>query len=216
MIEKFDIYDMVTTILHGTLFVASCIVLSPKTTRVLATLNMPETISATIFICTAYFAGQVITAISSIIQPFLFWTWGGKPSDRIFVGAFPESYLSPDFVETAIASLRNASPKGSSNTSLFSKAMAIARKADGSLSERHNRMYAYNRVALVNTFLISLVFIHSCFYGLCMSCNSKTITCIGIGLVSLVFIHWYRAKQRAFYYVREVLVVAERELAGGV
>ena len=145
MIDKFDIYDIVTSLLHGTLFLVASVVLFPKTISVVRPLEISEVVMSAMFISGAYFLGQAITSISSLLQPFLFWTWGGMPSKIVFGGRFPEKYLSADLIGLAKKALQKSSDVKLSDAALFNKAMGIARKAEGSLSERHNQMYAYNR-----------------------------------------------------------------------
>lgn len=216
MIEKLSIYDLMTSVLHGTIFLVAVLMLFPQIINILHPVEVPEILLSVIFVCITYFWGQVITSISSIMQSLLFLTWGGKPSERVFKGKFPQKYLSLDLINLAKKELQKTSDMELSDDTLFYKAMSIARKADGSLSERHNQKYAYNRVALCNILLIFGLFVISCFYGLCANINTGkfVITLVVFGL--FLILHWYRAKQSAFYYVREVLVVAERELSRGV
>ena len=216
MIERIDIYDAMTSLLHGTLFLATSFVLFPQVINVVHPLEAFEVLQSIIFICIAYFLGQIITSISSFTQPLLFWTWGGMPSAIVFSGHFPEKYLAADVIDLAKNALQKTSDIKLSDAALFSKAMGIARKVEGSLSERHNQMYAYNRTALTDLILMLGLFVISCFCGLCKDFGAGRIVAIFVVLGMLLILHWYRAKQRAFYYVREVIVVAERELSGGV
>lgn len=216
MLEKIDIYDVVTSLLHGTLFLVAGLVLFPQIAKVSHPLGSSEFLSSIAFISIAYFVGQVITSLSSMIQPFLFLTWGGMPSKLAFQGSIPDKYLSCDMAELARSTIQKTASMPLSDAAIFSKATGIARKAEGSLVERHNRMYAYNRAAFCNLLLISSLFALSCRYGLCKSYSFLQIVGMAIGFLLLLLLHWYRAKQRAFYFVREILVVAERELSGGV
>lgn len=216
MLEKLDLYDVVTSLLHGTLLLASGLVLFPQAMDFVRHIELPEIVLSIMFVSTAYFFGQVITALSSMIQPFLFWTWGGMPSKRVFSEQFPEKYLSSDLINRAKDALQRTSDVKLSDAALFSKAMAVARKAEGSLSERHNQMYAYNRTTLINLILILGLFVCSFFGGICKDFSVCRIIIVSVGFVLLLILHWHRARQRSFYYVREVLVVAERELSGGV
>ena len=90
MLEKFDFYDVVTSLLHGTLFLAASLVLFPQVMDRVRPLEISEIVVSIMFVSISYFFGQVITTISSILQPFLFWTWGGMPSRLVFNGQFPE------------------------------------------------------------------------------------------------------------------------------
>jgi hypothetical protein len=216
MLEKIDIYDAMTSLMHGTLFLMAGYALFPYAMKMISPLEVSEFASSIAFVCIAYFVGQVITSVSSMIQPFLFWTWGGMPSKLAFEGKIPDKYLSYDTVKLVRAALQKTSQNNLSDSAIFNKAMSIARKADGSLSERHNRMYAYNRVTFCNLILVLALFVLSCFYGQGKGLCCAQIICIVIGFLFMLLLHWHRAKQRAFYYVREVIVVAEREVSGGV
>ena len=214
MLEKIEIYDAITSLLHGTVFIIVSFVLFPQLMNVISPLEVSQIVTSIGFISIAFFVGQIIISVSSLMQPFLFWTWGGMPSKQAFDGKLSDKYLPSDMIQLARAALQKLSQTKLSDTALFCKAMSIARKAEGSLSECHNQMYAYNRAAFCNLILISGLFAMSCLYGICKSFGSGRIISIATGFFLLLLLHWYRAKQRAFYYVREVLVVAERELSG--
>lgn len=216
MIEKIDIYDIVTSLVQGSLFVMACLVLFPQCLDAMRILAVPEIVATLMFVSLTYFIGQSIVAVSSILQKALFFTWGGAPSERVFNGRFPKKYLSPDMIDHVREVLERTSFVELSDGALFLKASGIARAAKGSLSERHNQMYAYNRVTITNLLLVIGLVILSRFEGLGANI-SPTGFALFLGVtVFLLILHWIRARQRAFYYVREVLVVAERELEGGV
>ena len=215
MLEKLELHDVVTALLHGTLLIGATVVLFPKLLDFIGMSDLPEGIPTLFFLFWAYFIGQVLVALSSFSQDLLYRTWGGKPSDHVFDGTFPEKYLPADSIKSAKCALQKRFGEHFSDRALFSVAMGIARKAEGSLSERHNQMYSYNRVCLTNLLIVSCLFAVSCFRGRCATLTGWEILVVAGGLLVLVFLHWYRAKQRAHYYVSEVVRVAERELAGG-
>ena len=214
MLEKLELHDVVTALLHGTLLMGVTLVLFPKVVDSIGIPNLPEGIPTLFFLFGAYFIGQVLVALSSLGQGLLYKTWGGKPSDHVFDGTFPEKYLPADSIKSAKCALQKRYGENFSGKALFSAAMGIARKAEGSLSERHNQMYSYNRVCLTNLLIVSCLFALSCFRGRCATLTGWEILVVAGGLLGLVLLHWYRAKQRAHYYASEVVRVAERELAG--
>lgn len=215
MLEKFEIHDIVTALLHGTLLMGITAVLFPNLLAFVEIPDLPEGIPTLFFLFAAYFSGQVIVAISSFTQGLLYRTWRGKPSEQVFDGYWPEKYLNADSIKSAKLALQRVCGEACSDKALFSRAMGIARKAEGSISERHNQMYSYNRVCLTNLLIVSCLFALSCFWGRCATLTCGEIGIVAVALLGLLVLHWYRAKQRAFYFVSEVLRVAERELAGG-
>ena len=216
MLEKIDIYDIVTSFVHGTLFVMACLVLFPQCLDVVRILAVPEIVATLMFVSLTYFLGQSIVAVSSILQKALFWTWGGTPSECVFNGRFPKKYLSSDMIDHVREVLKRTTSDELSDEALFLKASGIARASKGSLSERHNQMYAYNRVTITNLLLVIGLVILSRFEGLGANISLTGFALLLGVLVLLLILHWIRARQRAFYYVREVLVAAERGLEGGV
>lgn len=215
MLEKLELHDVVTALLHGTLLMGATVVLFPEVVACARIPEFPEGIPTLLFLFAAYFLGQVLVALSSFGQDFLYCTWGGKPSDQVFDGAFPEKYLSSDSIKSAKRALQKICGNDCAGKALFSKAKGIARKAEGSLSERQNQMYSYNRVCLATLFVVAGLFAMSCRWGRCASMTCGTRFMVWCALLGLLWLHWYRAKQRAFYYVSEVLRVAEREISRG-
>lgn len=212
MLEHFDLYDITTSLLHGVLILAALLFLFPQLNETLNLLSLPESLSVIIFISIAYVTGQIITIISSLSENLLFITFGGKPSDKVFIGKFPVEHLPMGIVSSAKEKLQKSLGGTSSDSALFLKAASIARKAEGSWSEIHNRMYAFNRSAIITYLAILSLFIISCFYGRFVSYTCCQKFWIVIGFIIVILLHWKRAKQRALYYVREVIIVSEREL----
>lgn len=213
MLERFDLYDITTSLLHGVLLLAALIFLFPQLNETVNLSQLSESFSVIIFISIAYVTGQIITTVSSLFQFLLFWTFGGKPSDKVFSGKFPVEYLPRDIVSSAKEKLQKSLGVTASDSALFLKAASIAKKAEGSLSELHNRMYAFNRSAVMTDLAILCLFIISWFYGRFVPYSCCQKFWIVIGFIIVIFLHWNRARQRALYYVREVIIVSERELS---
>lgn len=212
MIEKLDLYDVLTALLHGVLFMTYCCTLFPSLQTSVQNIALPESVLIVMFVATAYFIGQTLSVLSNMLERPLFLTWGGKPSDITLKRQKSSPYINRDTVVLALEKLRQKYGDDTSTEALFAAAMTIARSAEGSLSERHNRMYAYYRMTIANLILCSGVFALSCFRGIGVDMSIGT-RCLLLGLLLvLIALHWFRAKQRAFYFVREVLLVAVREL----
>jgi len=102
-----------------------------------------------------------------------------------------------------------------SDRSLFLYAMQRAETSGNTRVAKFNGLYAYHR-AMLALLLISLcVILASMWWGTLKHwfCQDK------VGLVAvdmlLLAVFWVRAKQRGFYYVREVLSTTERLLDAG-
>lgn len=141
----------------------------------------------------AFLIGYFVNTFSSWIEDLLFWTWGGKPSVRILEGQ--QIWKVKFFAfEEAKRKLReqseSANPK---NEELFYIAL---RDATG--NEKVNAMntsYIFSRVILVT------IIICVCLY---MISGFITLSTVSLS-VFFIFVAWLRCKQRAYYFVREVL-----------
>jgi hypothetical protein len=157
----------------------------------------------------ALFLGQVINALGSLVEPLVFRTWGGRPSDTALVDGLGK--LFPEDSATRIkAKLSKAVGEGSSEHSLFLYAMQRAETQESSRARSFNMLYAYHRSLLVLAFLAAvMLFVSMCCAAVSAWSTGQKIGA-GILLVLLLLLIWYRAWQRAAYYVREVLLTAER------
>ena len=143
----------------------------------------------------AFLIGYLVNTISSWLEDFYFWTWGGKPSDRLLNGKdiwkvnFYHSRKAKELLQ-----IESSNPNAS-NDELFSIAM---RYGNGQPRvDDFNTMYAFSRV-LLTTALIGSFFLVSSHYKDWQ---------YYIFALSIIFIAWQRCKQRGYYYAREVLNV---------
>ncbi|HEY5367416.1 MAG TPA: hypothetical protein VIJ75_00365 [Hanamia sp.] len=141
----------------------------------------------------AFLLGFLNNTISSWLEDLYFWTWGGKPSNKLLDG---KSVWKVPFYHSAktknllIADCPNQSP---SNDELFSIAM---RKSNGQERvDNFNAMYAFSR-ALLTTVLIATIFLLITHYT---EWQYYALT------IPVFIVLWLRTKQRGYYYAREVL-----------
>ena len=148
----------------------------------------------------AYMIGYFINTISAWSEWLLNWTWGGRPSDQLLKGQQCARIKFSEYEK--ICQLLQKKHRGKNTTidNLFKVAMRISDN-EGRISEM-NGQYAFSRSFLV-AILVSLVILGVEFYS-----N------LGFWFVSalLVLIAWYRAKERGYYYSKEVLNVALNKL----
>lgn len=147
----------------------------------------------------AYVLGYFVNSIGAWTECFLNWTWGGRPSDQLLKG---EKCGRIKFAEQEkiLKLLQNElSDNKASIDDIFKVAM---RKAKNSRRiPEMNGQYAFSRSILIAIF-VSVVILGLEFYQ-----N------IGFWIVSLILIlaSWHRAKERGFYYAKEVLNEALNE-----
>jgi len=141
----------------------------------------------------AFLLGFINNTIASWLEDVYFLTWGGKPSDQLLEGKDiwkVKFYHAAKVKILLVAQTDNTNP---TNDELFSIAM---RKSNGvnTRVDDFNAMYAFSR-ALLTTVLIATIFLIIKHYY-----DWRYYVTI-----PLLFLIWFRTKQRAYYYSREVL-----------
>ena len=98
--------------------------------------------------------------------------------------------------------------------SLFLRAMQLAESAGNARVQRFNSLYAYHRGLITLTLIALAILLASFQWGATAewACGLKFAGFLALLLI--LVLTWHRAKQRAYYYVREVLLTAERVLDG--
>jgi hypothetical protein len=142
----------------------------------------------------AFLLGFINNALASWLEDFYFMTWGGKPSDCLLDGKDVWKIKFYHVVKVKTALLTQTENTNPTNDELFSIAM---RKSNG-LNTRvddFNAMYAFSR-ALLTTLLFATIF---------LLIKHRTDWRYYATVLPLLFIVWFRTKQRAYYYSREVL-----------
>lgn len=139
-------------------------------------------------------------------------SWGGRPSGAAMSGVLGSRYLPTDSSDRIRGKLRNAVSPDASDRSLFLYAMALAEADSGSRSGSFNGAYAYHRALLVSSMLLLGIGVASARYGALRHFSAGVQLALSAVAVALIVLLWHRCRQRAFYYVREVLLTAERLL----
>ena len=209
MLSKFDLYDILSAFIPGALLTASLPILFPQLGLFFNHVSYPESFAVVVLLALAFFLGQLVQALGSLLEPLLFCSWGGSPSDVALSDGL-KGYFPKDSAERISAKLTTAVGPNATSHSLFLYAMQISVKAQSGRASRFNGLYAYHRSLLAGVLVMLALAALATMRGLLASsdCLSKTIIfCL---LVALLGILWYRTKQRASYYVREVLLSAER------
>jgi hypothetical protein len=173
-----------------------------------------STILAVIFIVASYLAGYIVHAVGSWIEPLLWKTWGGRPTQLLFsgnstrlgLGSEKESILNWLKSKSSDSRLSNIeikmlSPDDFRQIFQIAKNLAFTYAGDNFKVriEEFNNSYVFSR-----NILVSFLFALGCSIALAFY---KVVSIEwAIMLLFLVIIVWWRARDRAFYYSREILV----------
>lgn len=213
VLDKFEPYDLLGIVIPGVLLAYWLPVCFPQVVAIAAGADFPETVDVVGFAAIAIFFGHLIQAVASALQPILYAAWGGTPSERALDRGLGKRYLSAEAGKRIRERLAAEASVGASDQDLFQMAMARANGAPGSRSERFNALYAYHRALIVVVLAAALFLVASRRWGAAASWSEAQFCVVLAGFLGILIFIWYRAKQRAFYYVREILLVAERTLA---
>lgn len=143
----------------------------------------------------AFLIGFMINTLSSWFEDFYYFTWGGKPSDKLLEG---KSIWKVKFYEHEKAKnilKQKCSTQNPTNDNLFAIAMRFSNSQKDSRVQDFNANYAFARVLLTTILVITIALI---------SVNYSDWKYYVV-LIPILLIIWLRCKQRAYYYVREVL-----------
>lgn len=178
---SFNLYNLLASLIPGfTLYLVGVYVFGIDTSK----------ISEISSIAVAYILGYFINLISSWLENIYFWTWGGDPATQLLEGkkCGRIKFYEKDKVNKFVKDLNE-----SSNKKIFQIAMRIS-----SESKRVSEMsasYAFSR-SILTTIILS--------YFVLLKVYSASI---GFHIISVVILllAWHRAKERGFYYAKEVL-----------
>ncbi len=90
--------------------------------------------------------------------------------------------------------------------------MQVAESSDNSRVGQFNALYAYHRALTILTAFALVLFAASFHTGFASRLTWRQDTAMLVVLIALLLLFWHRTKRRAFYYAREVLLCAERQL----
>ncbi|MFZ2864280.1 MAG: hypothetical protein WA440_05965 [Ignavibacteriaceae bacterium] len=183
---KFSIYDILSNLIPGFLILFSLFFLLDDSLKDLD-------LATVLFL--AYIVGYLNNTLSSWCEELFYLSWGGKPSDQLIEG---KSIWKVKFYENKKAKeylIKEANTESPSNDNLFQIALRYA--SSNEKVKDFNSNYALSR-NLIISFISSIALM-----------NIKYWFSYGILITSiiLVLIIWLRAKQRGFYFAREVLTV---------
>jgi len=210
--EKLSFYELLSWIVPGSLLVASANAFFPEVGQHFAGAGLPESFRLTALIALAVFLGQIAESLTSLIDPLLQWTWGGRASEVALQRGLGNRYLPIDSAIRIRSILVDAIGHKATDRSLFLFAIQRATASGSTKVETFNALYGYHRVLLTLSLCILLMFSASRCFGLLPQVSNRNTMFIVCGLTLVSALLWYRARQRGYYFVREVLLSAERVL----
>ncbi len=188
---NFKYYDLLSNLIVGVVAVFA-----------LWKLVFPEVeISDWLILPMGYVLGYFLDAIASMIEPILFKTICGKPSDRLLTPVPGKDWTGINkvrfyFPQKAIDALRKDTGDDNATTEkMFGYAKGlVSANSDGRVPDFRGH-YALARVVLT-TALIAVVLVEIKYYDVWYS-----------WLISIIvlFLSWNRYRERGYYYAREVL-----------
>jgi len=212
MHEKLNIYDITGVLVPGTLVVAAIPLGFPVIIDAVAEPKFPDVFLLIVLTALSIFMGHLIQAFASIIEPFLYKTWGGRPSEKALDHGLGDRYFPASSGARIRAKLADVAEPNASTRSLFLIAMQRAESSDSPRVSTFNALFAYHRALVVMSFFSLVIFVASFHDGVAARLSWKQNTAICVLLIGLLVLFWHRAKQRGVYYVREVLLCAEQNL----
>jgi hypothetical protein len=214
MDSKFELYDVIGILIPGAIALGLSCIAFPDVANRFSTAGFPQAFSVICLIAVAMLFGQLIQAVASLLEPLLYWTWRGRPSERALKRGLGNRYFPIDSAQRIRAKLARSLGTGVSDRSLFLYAMQRAETSGNPRVARFNALFAYHRAMLALIVVGLVLVITSMRWGAIARWPLGEKTVIVAAIVALLLITWVRAKQRGYYYVREVLFTAERLIDG--
>ena len=210
MSDKFELYDVLSTVIPGTLLLALLSIGFPTLAARAATTHFPDSFAVMCLLALAVFAGLLVQSISSLLEPIWDWTWGGRPSERALTKGLGARYLPADAATRIRQKLAASVGAKASVRSLFLYAMQQAETSGNARVAKFNGLYSYHRASLTLIFLALILLLAAMRWGAASQWAAPEKIQALIAGMALLLLVWQRAKQRGYYYVREVLSTAER------
>jgi hypothetical protein len=142
----------------------------------------------------AFLLGYFLNILSSWLEEFYYFTWGGKPSTLLLNGRdmWQVRFKESDKVKALLT--KEAGTQNPSNDVLFNIAMRNANTKKDNRAENFNAKFAFSRTLLTLGIIGTGLVLYK-------HCNELEYYLYIIPLLAL----WYKAKQYGYYYAKEVL-----------
>ncbi len=158
-------------------------------------------ISEWVVILAGYVVGYFLNAISSLIEPFLFCTICGKPSDKLLTPVPGQKWTGIKkvkfyFAEEAVKSLKKDTDDAEATTDkMFGYAMRMVSSNNDNRVSDFNGNYALSRVVFTTVIFVAIV----------VECMLYDVWYSWLLSIAVLILSWNRFKESAYYYAKEVL-----------
>jgi hypothetical protein len=158
-------------------------------------------ISEWVVIPAGYVVGYFLNAISSLIEPFLFCTICGKPSDKLLTPVPGQKWTGIKkvkfyFAEEAVKSLKKDTDDAEATTDkMFGYAMRMVSSNNDNRVSDFNGNYALSRVVFTTVIFVAIV----------VECMLYDVWYSWLLSIAVLILSWNRFKESAYYYAKEVL-----------
>lgn len=211
MADKFEFYDVLGVLVPGVLIVYVFLVCFPGVATLVPP-RMSDALNTIAFTAMTIFVGQLVLAVGSLVEGLLYKTWGGRPSERALHSGLGHRYLPAVTAKRIRTKLKQVAGENATDRDLFIYAMGRAEGANSVRVSKFNALFAYHRALLVLCLVAFILVVASSFVGaLAILPRWKLVLLAGAAFIVFILV-WHRTRQRAYYYVREVLLTAERVL----
>jgi hypothetical protein len=209
---KLGIYDFFGALVPGTLLLSVVAACFPSLVSAFTLPTVPDAFAVLALTILAVFTGHIVQSIASLLEPLAYRTWGGRPSDRALTDGLGDKYIPKKDGARIAGKIRQAIGSDASDRSLFLYAMTLAEADSKSRAGAFNGSYAYHRALLVLAAAALVLTALSGRYGALQSLTAGQFFSLLGAVAGVTALLWNRCRQRACYYVREVLFSAERLL----
>lgn len=195
MDSKLPLYHWLVVLVPGSIFLACAYFVLQTFSVSIPTFSIPEgeTVRAFIFLAIALLVWELLQAFGGLIEPALFWTWGGNSSKIL---------LSGDKYKREVEELRARFGGDLTKEEVFEKAMAYCNHHSLGRSEYFNTLYAYSRSLFTGTLLmiaLTLSFSYS---------HSPAFWYLVLLEIVVAVVLWHRTKKRGRVFAKEVIMQA--------
>ncbi len=119
MNDKFELYDILAVLIPGGIVLDLVSVTFPTVVTHFGAVTFPPAFAVICLVAVAAFLGHLIQAITSLVEPFIYWTWGGRPSERALNEGLGARYFPADAATRIRAKLAGVVGKDASDPLYF-------------------------------------------------------------------------------------------------
>jgi hypothetical protein len=210
MLERLNLYDLLTALIPGALLLCVFVVLFPGVQAPTRGLALPQEFALVALLAGSILVGEVIQTLGSLFEPAFFRLFGGRPSDRALAGTLAARYFPVDAAVRIKAKLVGRVGPGAGSRSLFLAAMNIAEATPDSKAGIFNAQYGHHRAVTTLLLLTFIPLLASLRWGAATAWHCTQAWIVVITCAGLFALFAWRTWQRGVYYAREVLFAAER------